>query len=159
MGIGTAGSLGGGIYDAATAPARKRRFLEDEQKKAKILALRNQHFGRYKDIFPTNALDAQYNKDAVMREAEENPAYNANPLSFLPFVQNATELAGGIYDYANAPAEPPKPARVTDPQMLQQWRPGPQPQHSTPAVPGYEPLPFGNQRQYMTPSAPMRRWR
>lgn len=159
MGIGTAGSLAGGVMDAAAAPARKKQFLEDEALKAKILASRNSRWGRYKGIFPTNAYDAKYKKDAVAREAEDNPAYNANPMSFLPFVQNATQFAGGIYDYANQPAAPAKPARVIEPQYLQQWTPSAPTQHMTPAVPDYEPLPFGDQRQHMTPATHERRWR
>jgi hypothetical protein len=109
-GIGTLASLGGGIADAAQAPARKRKFLEEQRRQAQILALRNQKWGgRYADFFPTNALDAKYRQIATDREANENPAFNANPASFLPFVSSATRLAGDIYDYANQPADELKP--------------------------------------------------
>lgn len=137
MGIGTLASLGGGIADAAAAPGRKQRFLEDEKRKAQILALRN---SRWTDFYPTNALDAMHKKYDVQREADENPAFNASPMSFLPFVQNATQLAGGIYDYANKPATPttltqeaekaeragsPVPGWA-DPRQLQKFTPEPE---------------------------------
>lgn len=103
MGLGTLGSLAGGVVDSFGAAERKRKYLEDEQRKARILALRNSRWGNF---MPTNALDARWKKYEVMRNAEDNPAFNANPLSFLPFVSNATKLAGGIYDYANKPPAP-----------------------------------------------------
>lgn len=105
MGVGTLGSLVGGVTDAFGAAERKRRFLEDEKRKAQVTALRNQRFGRFKGFFPTNAYDAKYKQEAVEREADENPRYNANPMSLLPFVGNATALAGGIYDYAKTPSQ------------------------------------------------------
>lgn len=133
MGVGTLGSLAGGVRNAFEAPERKRRFLEDEKRKAQVLALRNSKWGRFKGFFPTNAYDAKYKADAVAREAEDNPAYNADPMSLIPFVGNATQLAGGIYDAANAtPAPKPRPESL---QMYDNWRPGQAPANMTPANP------------------------
>lgn len=101
MGIGTLGSLGSGISDMAGAADRKRRYLEDEKRKAQILALRHQGWGDWGDkLFPKNALDARWKRYEVRQNAEDNPAFNPNPMSLVPFVGNATALAGGIYDAA-----------------------------------------------------------
>lgn len=132
-GLGTLGSLAGAAIQAAEGPARKRRFLADEKRKAQILALRN---SRWTDFFPTNALDAREKKTAVERYADENPDFQAfRPESLLPFVQNATELAGGIYDYANEPKEEFKAANPEQLQYLKNFRPGQAPAHMTPANP------------------------
>lgn len=102
MGIGTLGSLGGGIADMAGAADRKRRFLEDEKRKAQVLQARNLRFGRFKGLFPTNGMDALYKAQDVKRQADEDPSFNPNPMSLVPFVGNAAQLAGGIYDYAKS---------------------------------------------------------
>jgi hypothetical protein len=130
MGIGTLGSLAGGISDAIEAPKRKRRFLEDAKRQAQITALRN---SRWTDFFPTNALDAKHKQYDVQRQADEN--FNVDPMSLVPFVGNATALAGGIYDYANAPKEPFKAANPEQLQFFQDWRPNQAPAHMTPANP------------------------
>lgn len=109
LGVGTLGSLAGGVMNAATGPARKRKFLEDEKRKAQILALRNARWGALPkgpidplNFFPTNALDAKEKQDAVRSYADEN--FDLDPTSLLPFVQNATRFAGEAYDLANEPA-------------------------------------------------------
>lgn len=122
MGIGTLGSLGGGIADMAGAADRKRRFLEDEKRKAQVLQARNLRWGRFKGFFPTNGMDALYRAQDVRRQADEDPSFNPNPLSLVPFVGNATALAGGIYDYAKSGAQedykPTGDLQLTKPEQL-----------------------------------------
>lgn len=118
MGLGTAGNLYAGIKHTAEAPARKRRFLDDARRDAQITALRNQ---RHTNFFPTNALDAKYKADAVAREARENPAFQADPMAFVPFLGSAMQLAGGIYDFANQPSAPEAPQPT--PEQLTKFEP------------------------------------
>lgn len=114
MGLGTAGNLYQGVRNTMEAPARKRRFLGDAHRDARITALRNQ---RHSNMFPTNAIDARYKADAVRREARENPAFQADPMAFVPFLGSATQLAGGLYDFANQPTGP----KPYSPEMLKPY--------------------------------------
>jgi hypothetical protein len=99
MGIGTAGSLAGGIYSAATAKDRKRKFLAENQ--AEMLHnLRRQQAASLG--FPVGA-DAAHSMQKLNRQADEQ--FAIDPMAFVPFVQNATKLAGGIYDAASSPGE------------------------------------------------------
>lgn len=120
MGLGTGASLYQGIQSIAEAPARKRRFLNDAHRDARITALRNQ---RHTNFFPTNAIDARYKADAVAREARENPAFQGDPSALVPFLMAGTALAGGIYDWANEPAA----TKPDDPNSLKHymsdWKP------------------------------------
>ena len=100
LGLGAAGSLAGGIYNAATADDRKKEWLREQQKVAQLQAIRN---SRMTNFWNTNSLDAQHRKNDVEKEAEER--FKVDPMTFLPFVQQGTQLAGGIYDAAT---EPPK---------------------------------------------------
>jgi hypothetical protein len=95
LGLGAAGSLASGIYGAATADDRKKEWLAEQQRAAQLQAIRN---SRMTNFWNTNSIDAQHRKNAVEKEAEER--FQVDPMTFLPFVQQGTQLAGGIYDAA-----------------------------------------------------------
>lgn len=137
MGIGTLGSLAGGIQSAIEAPKKKRQFLADAQKDAQIEALRNSRWTQqsthptWDQWFTPNAVDAKIKKDRTRRYADEN--FDFDPMSLLPFVQSGTQFAGGLYDYMNEPQpEAPKPESL---QYYENWRPNQAPAHMTPANP------------------------
>lgn len=109
FGLGTAGSLYGGIKNAIEGPERKREFLRERQRQAQMLAARNSRmsdfYGREPvDFWGDRATQAQLVRNADMRQAEQ--IGQPDPMTFLPFVQNATQLAGGIYDAASGPSKP-----------------------------------------------------
>lgn len=93
LGLGAGGALYGGIKNAIEAPDKKKEFLREKQRAAQIQALRNRHMNGF---WNTNHLDAMHNKRAALREADER--FQVDPMTFLPFVQNGTALAGAIYD-------------------------------------------------------------
>jgi hypothetical protein len=121
LGLGTAGSLGGAIYNAATAKDRKRKFLEEQQRIAQKTA-RGHTVDFAKSLTapaPRGAdfwdssygpIDAKERQNEVDKYAEEN--FDVNPMDFVPFVQNATQLAGGLYDAGLS--KPPDPSRLPD---------------------------------------------
>lgn len=115
MGIGTAGSLAGGIYQAATAKDRKKKFLE-ENRAEMLHQLRRQQAASLG--MPVGA-DAAHSMQKLNRQADEQ--FAVDPMTFVPFVQNATRLAGGIYNAANAPDSDEEEERLApDPIARQQ---------------------------------------
>lgn len=114
MGLGTAGSLYGGIKSAIEAPKKKREFLREQARLAKIQALRNS--GRMMDVDPNNpfagdydVLDAREKQRQVQKYADE--AFDVDPMAFVPFVGQATQLAGAIYDGFKGEPQKPVPTR------------------------------------------------
>lgn len=99
-GVGTAGALAGGIYNAATAKSRQRDF----EKKAREQALLNLRRQRAAELgMPTYSLDAMAQSKAI--DAQGAQIGKVDPMSFVPFVQQGANLAGQIYSAANAPSQ------------------------------------------------------
>jgi hypothetical protein len=103
LGLGAGGALYGAISGASEKEKQKEEFLRRERELAQRTALRG---SRKTGFFDPRSIDANYRKQDVARAAEEN--FKTEPADFLPFVQSATQLAGGIYDAANAPAKKPQ---------------------------------------------------
>lgn len=97
MGVGTVGSLAGGIANAVTAKDRKKKFLE-ENRAEMLHQLRRQQAASLG--FPTG-FDAANKMQQLNRQADEQ--FKVDPMSFVPFVQNGAQLANGIYQAANSP--------------------------------------------------------
>jgi hypothetical protein len=113
-GIGTAGTLAGGIYNAATAGDRKRDYKKRERERA-LYELQRAHAGRHG--LPTYALDAMARSKQINQTADEQ--FKVDPMSFVPFVQQGTQLAHGIYNAASSPG--PQQSRLApDPIARQQ---------------------------------------
>ena len=103
LGLGAAGSLASGIYNAATADDRKKEWLAEQQRIAQLEAIEASRMPdtfsrRGIDFWGDGAFNAKLKKQAVQKEAEER--FKVDPMTFLPFVQQGTQLAGGIYDAA-----------------------------------------------------------
>lgn len=103
MGIGAASSAARGIYDLLTLEDRKKEWLAQQQQGMQRQALRNSRADISRlygapDIYGTRSIDAAYQKKDIEKEAEER--FKPDPMSFLPFVMQGTQLAGGIYDAA-----------------------------------------------------------
>lgn len=96
LGLGTAGSLAGGIYNAATAGDRKKKFLKQQREQA-LYDLERSSASRFG--LPTHELDAMARMKGVQQQADEQ--FKIDPMSFVPFVQNGAQLASGIYQAAN----------------------------------------------------------
>jgi hypothetical protein len=107
-GIGTAGSLAGGIYNAATAGDRKKKWKEEQRREA-LHQLRRQRAAELG--YPVGG-DGAYTMDKINRQADEQ--FKVDPMSFVPFVQNATKLAGGIYDAADGGGGQPQQRMAPD---------------------------------------------
>jgi hypothetical protein len=106
LGIGTAASLAGGIYNAATLSDRKKKWKRDQQEQ-----LRRELSMDYLNSLPMPqelrgpmmmGFKGKFGTDAINKAAEEN--FKLDPMTFVPFVQGATQLAGGIYDAAQPSA-------------------------------------------------------
>lgn len=108
LGIGTLGSLIGGIQEAAILPRLKRRYLENAARQARVTALRHGRWTEesthqnWDDLYPGWVVDARLKKKQAQDYANAN--FKWNPMSLVPFVQSGTKLAAGIYDYANQPS-------------------------------------------------------
>lgn len=118
MGIAAAAQGTAAAIKEGEKAAAKRRFLRDARHDAQLTALRNQ---RHTDFFPTNALDARWKQMGVERQARENPAFQPDPMAFVPFVQTSSQLAGGIYDEFNKPSAPQAPQPT--PEQLTKFEP------------------------------------
>src|SRR5262245_47971023 len=93
LGIGTAGSLAGGIYDAATLDDRKEEWIKKQRKAAKEdYLLSDKWFDT--GFIPKGHLRAVAADRRMREQAEEQ--FQFNPMSLVPFTQQATQLAGGI---------------------------------------------------------------
>lgn len=103
LGLGTVGSAVGAISNAATMEDRKKEWLARQRELAQRTALRNSRNMFGTNFFDPRSIDASYRKQDALREADER--FKVDPASFLPFVQNATQLAGGIYDAASGPPQ------------------------------------------------------
>lgn len=91
--IGASTSLIGGAINAATAPARKRKFIAQQKQAALYELLRN----RAAELgAPTAGADAVATNHQIQQQA--NQQFRFDPTTFLPFVQNTAALTGGIYD-------------------------------------------------------------
>lgn len=104
LGIGTAANLGGAIYNAATLDDRKKKWKREQE-----AALRRELTMDYMNMLPIpDAIRApwmmgmknKFGRDDINKAAEEN--FQLDPMSFVPFVQSGTQLAGGIYDAAQS---------------------------------------------------------
>lgn len=98
-GVGTVGSLAGGIANAASAPGRKRKWKR-EQKKDALFNLDRQYGSDVASLtggmrLPTYEIDAMHNNHAIDRQANEQ--FRVDPMSFVPFVQNGANLANQVY--------------------------------------------------------------
>lgn len=94
-GVGTVGSLAGGIYNAATAPARKRKWKK-QQKQDALFDLDRNYAAQMG--MPTTELDAMRKNHAIDEQADEQ--FQVDPMSFVPFVSNGANLAGKLYQGA-----------------------------------------------------------
>lgn len=102
-GVGTVGSLAGGIANAASAPGRKRKWKREQKKDALFNLDRNYAASMG---MPTYEIDAMHNNHAIDRQANEQ--FRVDPMSFVPFVQNGANLASQVYQGVqdqNAPEE------------------------------------------------------
>jgi hypothetical protein len=97
MALGTAGSLAGGIYNAATAGDRKREYLK-KQREQLLYELERSRASRFG--LPTYDLDAMAKMKGVQEQADE--IGKVDPMSFVPFVQQGSQLASGIYQAAKS---------------------------------------------------------
>lgn len=117
MGIGTLGSLIGGIQSAAELPKQKRQYLEDLARQQRLEAIRHGRWTqenthqKWDDLYPDWIADMRLKKEQGQHYADA--AFKWNPTSLLPFVQAGTKLAGGIYDYANQPSATQEPYQAT----------------------------------------------
>lgn len=102
LGIGTAASLGKGIYDAATLDDRKKKWKREQEKNLRrdltvdymnMLAIPDEVRAPW-----MMGMKNKFGRDEINRAAEEN--FQLDPFTFVPFVQQGTALAGGIYDAA-----------------------------------------------------------
>lgn len=91
-GVGTVGSLAGGIYNAATAGARKKKWKEQQRQEA-LHQLRRQ---RAAELGAEVGGDGAHIAQGIDRQADEQ--FAIDPMSFVPFVQNATKLGSAVYD-------------------------------------------------------------
>jgi hypothetical protein len=96
-GAGTLGSLAGGIYNAATAPKRKRDWKK-KQKRNALFDLERNYAAEMG--MPTYDIDAMRQNQGIDEQADEQ--FKVDPMSFVPFVNNASQLASGIYQAANS---------------------------------------------------------
>jgi hypothetical protein len=97
-GVGTVGSLIGGIKNAAEMPGKKRKWKEEQKRRAKFEMNRN--FAADMGM-PTYDADARENNRRIDDQADEQ--FQVDPMSFVPFVQNGSKLASGIYNAASEP--------------------------------------------------------
>lgn len=105
-GVGTVGSLAGGIYNAATAPARKRKWKEQQKKEALYSLYRNRAAAAGA---PTASLDAMHANHQIDEQADQQ--FQFDPMSLVPFVSNGANLANKIYQGAN---EQPAAGPISD---------------------------------------------
>lgn len=114
-GVGTAASLGGGIYNAATMSDRKKKWKE-EQKRKLLQEAMIRHASEMG--MPTGALTARANVNGINDAADEQ--FKIDPMSFVPFVQQGSHLASGIYDAMQDPTPQDNTnAEYRDPSKLQ----------------------------------------
>ena len=108
MGVGAAGSLAGGIYNAATLDDRKEEWIKKQRQRAKDeYLLGDKWYDQLNPgIIPKGHLRAVVGDRRMREQADEQ--FQFDPMSFVPFVQNATQLAGGIYDAAGG-GQPEQP--------------------------------------------------
>lgn len=124
LGIGALGSLIGGIQSASELPRQKRQYLEDLARQQRLEAIRHGRWTqenthqKWDDLYPDWIADMRLKKEQGQHYADA--AFKWNPTSLLPFVQSATKLAGGIYDYANQAPTTQEPYQATGALKLDQ---------------------------------------
>jgi hypothetical protein len=99
-GLGTVGSLAGGIVNAAQMPAKKRKWKK-EQKRNALFDLERNYAAEMG--MPTYDLDAMRTNQGIDAQADEQ--FKVDPMSFVPFVQQGSNLASQIYQGANEPSQ------------------------------------------------------
>lgn len=107
-GVGTLGSLAGGIYNAATMPGRKKKW-EQEQRERALHELRQRQISELG--YPPSG-GGEYAARQIKKQADEQ--FQVDPMSFVPFVSNASRLAGGIYDAASGGGGPQQQRMAPD---------------------------------------------
>lgn len=110
LGLGTAGSLAGGIYNAVTAKDRQREYEKKARKQAMLELMRSRAASLG---MPTLALDAAARNQQIDEQGAQ--LGKIDPMSFVPFVQNGAQLASGIYSAANSGSEPQEGRLAPDP--------------------------------------------
>lgn len=103
LGLGTAGALAGGIYNAATLGDRREKWKREQEENLRR-SLKMDYFNSLpipEEIRGPWAMQmkAKQGYADIKKGADEN--FQFDPMTFLPFVQQGTQLAGGIYDAAS----------------------------------------------------------
>lgn len=125
LGIGAGGALYGAIKGSTEMDEKKEEWLRRQQELAQRTAAGSGRMADFwsnggSDPFDARSIDAAYLKRDNQRYADET--FKTDPASFLPFVQNATQLAGGLYDAGKGSGK----VELPEPNALAAYDYGPQ---------------------------------
>lgn len=125
LGLGAGGALYGAIKGASEMDEKKEEWLRRQQELAQRKAAAGGRMADFwsnggSDPFDARSIDAAYLKRDNQRYADET--FKTDPASFLPFVQNATQLAGGLYDAGKGSGK----VELPEPNALAAYDYGPQ---------------------------------